>query len=66
LEALALQLEGNQVRSQPSSEAIEALLAGTRWQADYAPIGESIANFDFETARQQLQDFASKHQCHRP
>jgi HPt (histidine-containing phosphotransfer) domain-containing protein len=66
LEALALQLEGNQIRSLPSSEAIEALLAGTRWQADYAPIGASIANFDFEAALQQLQDFASKHQYHQP
>ncbi|MYZ50948.1 ATP-binding protein [Malikia spinosa] len=66
LEALAHLLEGNQVRSQPCSEAIEALLAGTRWQADYAPIGEAIANFDFEIALQQLQDFASKHQRHRP
>ena len=65
LEALAHLLEGNQVRSQPCSEAIEALLAGTRWQADYAPIGESIANFDFEAALQQLQDFARRHQRHQ-
>lgn len=64
LEALARLLEGSQVRSQPCSEAIEALLAGTRWQADYAPISESIANFDFEAALQQLQDFASQHLRH--
>ena len=66
LEALALQLEGNQTRSQQGSEAIQALLATTPWQADYAPVGESIANFDFETALQQLRDFAKKHHWNLP
>ena len=65
-EALALQLEGNQTRSQQSSEAIQALLVATPWQADYAPVGESIANFDFETALQQLRDFAKKHHWNLP
>ena len=54
---LDLLLAGGHIRARQCGAEIDALLAGSSWQRDWAPIQRAIAHFDFEQARGQLREF---------
>lgn len=55
LQALSLSLAHNNSSSRKLSADCEALVAGTRLQADYAIIAHTIKQFEFERAYENLQ-----------
>ncbi|MBK5915782.1 PAS domain-containing sensor histidine kinase [Rhodocyclus purpureus] len=52
-------LAGGHIRARQCGAEVDALLAGSSWHHDWAPIQRAIAHFDFEQAREQLRGFVA-------